>query len=427
MGDTNVDEKLKQEFDALRAELKKNVEALARVDKLEAAAGQRDADVKKIQGDMEAIRAEAKQREDTIRELQQKARVQAIQRDPIRERQDSIRMLGMIVRQELSKHLRVEVPAAFKEEGELVRSYHESISRATLYAGGTTGSYLVPTITEATVIDALEEVSELLGLVDFVPGLPAASTISIPTLVTRPTLQAARASVDTAMTQSDPAFGQLQLTPAEAYIYFPVDNRLIQMSAVALGNLLAQVLRDGLISGICTWLLSGDATSTYNSVRGILKENTAAYIYQLGSGKTGFANLAKSDLTGMKAKCLKRGRGPRGRWLTSLDVLGIIEDLDRTGKTPVITYGQDGMPRVLQNEVVIEEGMPDIADSAADTGFIGFGDWATYLVGLIEGIQIASSSDYLFGKNQTAFRGVLNMDIKRKPVATAILGKTAAA
>lgn len=418
-----MDPELKRELDALKAELGKNVEALARVDKIETAALQRDADTKKLREELDAVKAAHVEREKTIQDLQRTGRQQAIVRDRITIKREATEMLGMLARQLMANHLRMEIPVAFAPETAIVR---EHIQRATLAAGAVTGSYTVPTITEAQLIDALEEVSSLLSLVDFVPGLPAASSILIPTLTTRPTLQAARATVDTAMTQSDPAFGQMSLSPNEAYIYFPVDNRLIQMSALSLGALLTSLLRDSIIEGITNWLLNADATSTYNSIRGILNENTAGYIYTLPSGKVAFSDLAKSDLTGAKAKCLKRGRA-RGVWLGSLEVLGLIEDMDRQGKTPVVTYAQDGTPRVLQNPVVIDEGMPDIADSGKSKALLAFGDPATYMVGLIGGIQIAVSTEYLFGKNQTAFRGLINMDIKRKPVATFMLMKTPAA
>lgn len=418
-----MDPELKRELDALRAELGKNVEALARVDAIEKAGLQREADTKLLRKELDEVKAAHIEREKAIQELQRAGRQQAVVRDRITLKREATEMLGMLARQLMSNHLRQEIPAQFAPETALVR---EHLQRATLAAGAMTGSYTVPTITESQLIDAIEEVSGLLALVDFVPGLPAASSILIPTLTTRPTLLPTRATVDTAMTQSDPAFGQMSLAPAEAYIYFPVDNRLIQMSALSLGTLLSSLLRDSIIEGICTWLLKGDGSASYNSITGILNEATAAYIYTLPAGKKAFADLAKSDLTGAKSKCLKRGRA-RGVWLASLDVQGLVEDMDRQGKVPVVTFAQDGTPRILQNPVVIDEGMPDLAESDAGKAVMGFGDLATWMVGLIGGIQIAVSTEYLFGKNQTAFRGVLNMDIKRKPVATFMTIKTASA
>jgi HK97 family phage major capsid protein len=420
MTDAEMKEILRK-LDTLSQELGKNSEAVARVHELERTSAAGDVKVKAFEAAIEEIKRADEERRKAIEDLRRGARLQRAAEGG--DRPAALTAFGAMMRQELCRALRIEMPAAFKHEAEIVRAHLE---RATLYAGGTTGSYTVPTITMAELIDTLEEVSDLLSRVELISDLPAASTINIPTLTGRPTLQATRASVDTAMSQSDPTFGQLQVTPAEAYIYFPVDNRLLQMSALPLGTMLVNVLRDAIAAGMCDWLLNGDGTSTYNSITGILKQATAAYLYTMPSGKVQFSHLAKSDLTGAMAKTLKRGRSA-GVWLGNLEILGVCEDMDRTGKTAVVSYGNNGGARVLMHDFVIEEGMPALAASAANTGFLGFGDLSTFLVGLVGGVQVASSTDYLFGKNQTAFRGVLNMDIQRKPAATFMLVKTAAA
>ena len=46
---------------------------------------------------------------------------------------------------------------------------------------------------------------------------------------------------------------------------------------------------------------------------------------------------------------------------------------------------------------------------------------------MVGGLQIASDASVKFDKNQTAFRGTTIVDIKRKPVQTMVLLKTAAA
>lgn len=422
-----MEPELKTELEALRASLGKNVEALARLDKLEVSVNTGITGATAMRAELDALKAAHADREQAIKALQDQANVQRLAADPLKDKREALAMLGMIARAELARANRMELPAAFRGEVELVRGYQERmLQRATLTPGSATGSYIVPTITENQVLDTLEEISDLLSRVDFVPGLPACGTMNLPTLTGRPTLQPAKASSDTKMTQSDPTFGTTSLSPKEAYIYFPVDNRLFAMTAVALGSLLLQVLRDGIAGGISTWLLSGDGTASYNSITGILKEATADYIVNMPAGKKAFSDLAKSDLTALKAKCLKRGRA-RGVFLLAHDVLGLCEDMDRTGKTPVVTEIGDGSSKVLRSPAVIEEGMPDLADSAPATGFIAFGDLATILVGMIGGIQIASDTSYLFGNNQTAFRGIINMDIIRKPVKTLMLLKTAAA
>lgn len=417
-----MDPEIKKALETLRGEIGKNVEAVKRIDAIEEAARKGTETVTALRAEIDKIKADVVARENEIKDLQQKARIERAAADPIKEKNDALRMLGMIGRMLIAREKKVEVPAAFKDEADVVRDY--MAKRASLAAGAVTGSYLVPSITEAMIIDTLEEISDILSRVDFIPGLPAAGTITIPTLATRPSLQYARATVDTKMTQSDAAFSYMTVSPAEAYIIFGVDNKLIEMSAIALGQFLINLLRDSVIEGIVNTLLNGDGTSSYNSVTGILAE--ATYVTNLPAGKKSFADLAKTDLSKVKNATLKRGRA-RGVFLMSEDILGVIEDIDRLGKVPLITYAQDGTARVLQKPVVIDEGMPDLADDAVSTGFVGFGDLSVYLVGLVGGIQIASSTDARFEYNQTAFRGLVNMDIKRKPVNTFRLLKTAAA
>jgi HK97 family phage major capsid protein len=426
-----MDPEVKKQFDELRAQLGKNVEALTRLEKLEArvAAGEQTAaDLKAVRSELDAIKAGNEEREKVVRELKEKGRTQAIARDPLTEKSKSRELLGAIVRAEMARTMRQEIPAAFQDEAKLVREYQAGcLARSTITPMATTGSYLVPTVTEANIRDGLEEVSPLLAEVDFIPGLPAGGTFNLPFLVTRPSMQPKRASTDTAMTASDPVFSQLQITPYETYIYFPVDNKLFLMSAIALGGFFEGLCRDAMVDKLAYWLLRADGTASYNAITGLLNESTAAYVYSLPAGKTGFADLTAADLNKIKAKAYKRGRGPRARWLMDLEVQGVIEDIDRNGKLPVITFGQNGSARIKQNEILIEEYMPGLDESAAATGFLGYGDPATFIVAMVGGMQIASDASYLFGKNQTAFRATTIVDIKRKPVPTFILAKTAAA
>lgn len=426
-----MDPELKKELDALRAALGKNVDALARLDALEKIVAAGQADVKLVRAELEKIQQAVTEREQIIRDLREGARLSARQADPIQVRRQAIEMTGMIVRAELARANRMELPAAFRAETDLVRKYQEeSLARATLTPMATTGSYVVPTITDLAIQDAVEEVSELLGLVDFIPGLPAGGTFNFTFLSTRPVMQVKRGSTDTAMTASDPVFSQVQLSPAETYVFFPVDNKMFLMSAMALGGYFENLCRDALIDKLAYWLVRGDGTATYNSITGMLAEATAAYIYSLPAGKTAFSDVAATDLQKAKAKCLKRGRGPRGRWILDLEISGssgLISNMDRLGKVPVVTIGNDGQARILTNPEVIEEHMPGTDESAAGTGFIVYGDPATWIVGMVGGLRIASDASVKFDKNQTAFRGDTIVDIKRKPVASAITIKTAAA
>jgi HK97 family phage major capsid protein len=423
-----VNEEMKKALEALRAEIGKNVEAAARIDAVAAAATQAGADIKALRAELDAIKAANTERQNAIVALQQQGRVQRLDRTPAMARQESLRMLGMIVRQELARHNRMELPAAFREETALVEAYRsECAQRATITPLSTTGSYLVPTVTEASITDGLEEVSEFMSQVDLIPGLPAGGTFNFTFLSTRPTMQAKRASTDTAMTASDPVFAQLQISVNETYVFFPIDNKLFLMSPVPLGTYFQGLCRDAMIAKLVYWLLRADGTATYNSLTGLLNEATAGYIYTLPGGKTSFGDLAAQDLTKIKSQTLKRGRGARGRWIMNLDIQSVVEDMDRTGKLPVIRESEAGEIRIKTNPVLIEEDMPGLDESAGGTAFAAFGDPATLLMAMVGGIQIASDASVKFDKNQTAFRGTTIMGFGRKPVNTLTVIKTAGA
>lgn len=412
-------EQVREAIEQAREEMAKNATGLAKLDELETAAQKRDADLIEVRQAIDEVREAAKESADELKRVREQAQRRAAEVDPVKNRRDGLRILGMMGRELLARHIGTELPQQFRGEVETLSNYREQ--RATIQAGATGGSYLVPTVTEREVLDTLEEVSELLNEVDFVTGLPG--PMNVPTLTGRPTLQSARASVDTAMTQSDPTFGQLQFQPEEAYIYFPADNRLLQMEAVALGALLQRLLVESAIVGLADWVINADGTSSYNDITGILNESTAGYIQAMASG-TSSANATAADYQAVYAKCLKRGR-MRGKWLLSQTQLFQAGGIDRTGKTPLVTYTPAGQPLLLGRPVVIEEGLPD-TETTASTGFGAFGDLSTYWVGLVGGMQLGTSTEYLFGKNQTAFRNVLNVDILRKPLASLILATTAA-
>lgn len=414
-----MNEEMKRMFDELRAELGKNVAAVAKIDGIAQRLEAGELAVKAAKDEIKVVRELAEEQKRQIEDIRKQTRVEGMARDGVADRRSGLILLGAQLRQRLAAHLGARLDSRFAGEAKLIEEFQ---ARA-LNPNATTGSYLVPTITEMEIMDTVEEVSDLISRTDFQPGLPG--KMALPTLLTRPTLQHVRATNDTAQTASAPTFGTLPFSPEEGYVFFPVDNRLLEMAAANLGQYCLNLTRDAIIQGLATDLLSGDGTTDFNSFTGILKEATAGYIYSL-TGATAFSGLTKAHLSAIKAKADKRGRA-RGVWLMSEYIKGIVEDLDRTGKVPVITYrASDGMPLLLGNPIVVDEGMPDLADSAVSTACIGFGDLATYLVGLVGGIQLAVSSEVYFNKNQTCFRGTINYALVRKPRPSFITGKTAA-
>jgi len=383
-------------------------------------------DQRQVETILTELRAEigekATEREQVIVELQRRNR-QRIDEDPVASHREAVIMLGMIGRRIMCAYKRTELPTEFREESKRLDDYlSRRAERATLDIQTTSGGYFMPTVLQLDMIDQLEQISELIAGTDFVTGMPTKGTI--PVLTGRPTLQPKRASSDTDMTQSDFAFSEMDFATNEAYIFFPVDNWLMQLSPFALGSFLLPRTRDAYLQGMADWLLNADGTSSYNSVTGILNESTAAYITTMG-GAT-FADLSNADLRKAMRNCLKRGR-VNGSFIGSGYVIDVLDEIDRSGKTPILRELAGGGFSVKGKPFVEEEGMPDEADSAADTAFLAFGDLKTYSVIMAgQGIEMAMSSEVLFKRNQTAIRAMAQFHMERKPVNTFQLVKTKA-
>ena len=390
-------EEVLRELKLLKEELRKNELALARLDALEKQVVAREASEKEAMKKMDAIREEAAHATAEARKQIEKSRMEIARGEGVVQREHSLTVLAAMGRSIICQRTGLSYPKQFANEQDVLREY---ISRATLEAGATSGSYIVPTITSGEILDGLEQVSDIMDRVDFRTNLPG--NIDLTFLTSRPRLRYARASVDDTMTTSDAAFSQVQLRPDEAYVYFGIDNRLLQMSAVPLGTYMLGLVRESCVEGLCDALLNADGTSSYNSIRGILNETDERYFYRMPASKTAFADLTDSDLIAVMAQTFMRGRA-NGVFLVSLDVLGIISQIDRKGKLGIVTYDPNGKILIWGRPVVIDEGMPRIRNSNPDKVVLGFGDLKTYVVGLVQGIQVASSTEDRFGANQTTF------------------------
>lgn len=432
MAEPTAEEKAKLEREAaskritdliggIREELgKQNTDLQAKLDAIERAREAASADLGKVRAELDALKAEAAQREATIREIERRNNLR-LEQDPAHTREQALAMLGMLFRREHARVHNVEIPERFAKEREAVSAYvRELHNRATLGEQTTQGGYFMPSVLQLDIYDTLEQVSALLSAVDFQSGVPTKG--SYVTLVGRPTLQPKRATTDTDLTQSNPAFGTFDWDTDEAGFAFPIDNWMFELSPIDLGRRLVPLCRDAYIQGLCDWLINGDGTASYNSVTGILAD-TANVVRMTGSA---FADLTNDDLRKLMRGVLLRARA-RGAFLTGPYAVDVLEGIDRQGKVPILRETGDGYS--VKGKVHLEdEGMPDETDSGANKAFLAFGDpktWGVVLAG--QGLRIAYDASYGFRQNQTWYRALAHVDIVRKPGNTWALLKTKAA
>ncbi len=324
----------------------------ARLDVIEGARATEADEVKKLRTELDDIKKTSQEREATIVEIQRRNRLR-IEADPAQQRKEALEMLGEMGRRALAHELRdgcaEDVCRAAEAAGRVSEAAAPSGRRCRWPRAP---PFPADHTSRMEIFNTLEEVSPLLGEVDFQSGWPAKGTFV--SLTGRPTLQPKRASSDTDMTQSDASFSEFSWSTDEGYIFFPVDNWLLELSPLAFGTLLLQVSRDAFLQGLTDWLINGDGTSTYNSITGIL--NDTVNIVRLAG--TGFASLTNANLRALMRAVLLRARR-MGVFLSGPYLIDLLEEIDRTGKVPILREQGDGSYRIKSHRHVEDEGMPD--------------------------------------------------------------------
>jgi HK97 family phage major capsid protein len=413
---------LNKKLGELRELVGKNVEAAARIDAIAAAATARDAKLVTLEKAIEELRSGVEERQKAIEEMQKKMRQQNLSLDPVREKRRALEILGMQARALMCRAMGQEMPARFAPERQQIDDYNKA--RAVIEEGTGVGALFIPTMLEGnTLVDTLEASTNLLPLVDLMTGVP--TKFDLITRTGRSTLQAKRTNSSTAATASDQAYSTMSIDSDEAYILFYVDNWWLELSPFQVGALVLRNLQDDFGRGLEDWIINADGTASYNSLTGLLSE--ATYVTSLPGGKTAFADVTASDFRAAKNANLARGKGPNARWLLHPDVLGYAEDQDRNGKVGIVTYAPDGTDRIWRTNVIQSEHMPGSSASGAGKAFAAVGDMASVIVAIAgNGMRLDQDKSVRFLQNQTAMRIMAHLCIKRKPVNTLRLLKSAA-
>ena len=396
-----------------------NVEGQKRFTEITTMLTTTDATVKVVRSEIQKVTDEFTAFRKQVEDEKKAQREQRIAETGIRTADKAFETLGIIVRQQLIQKGRHQEVAGFdpkKFENERA-IYDGYMQRATLQAGATPGSILIPTVTEAMLFDAIEEISEFVNETDFKTGL--VSNLILPGRTGRPHLQPMPASVDTERTRQSMNFGSITFTPKEVGFLFPVDNKLLLMSAVDLGRVVYSTMMETAVNDLGYWAMWADGTAAYAGITGVMKSATPQQ-YVLPAGGVSMANIADTDLQSGKAQTFLRSQNS-GKWVYGSYMDSVVTNLNRLGKVPLYTYDNGGQRKLLGNEVMIDPNMtvqkpladmPEVPADGPDQGFAMFGNMKGLFVGLAGNVQLAASSDYLFGQNQTAFRLVMYLDIQ---------------
>jgi len=127
--------------------------------------------------------------------------------------------------------------------------------------------------------------------------------------------------------------------------------------------------------------------------------------YQLGAGKTSFADIDWKDIRKIRRKVKGSVLGTCN-WISSNTVLGLLEIIKDENNRPIYDQVTD---KLSNHPVLLTEEMPEDTDDAADTDFMIFGSGSKGHVLGTGGFQVAASEHADFANDNIILR--VTMDV----------------
>ena len=250
----------------------------------------------------------------------------------------------------------------------VVNRYEKQVNKALLgtplTGDATTGSYLVPEQYISDVFSVLNEQSELFPLVTKVEHTSNSAKYpkkNAGVSFTRVT------SEGTAYTEASPTFTELDLDVLNYALWISVHENWLEDSLPNVGRYFFDIITEALVESVDTNFLNSASNPT-----GLMQASSVnSYVMDNSS----IANLDASDVQALVKELTTRSKRKGARFIMHMTILDIIEGLkDATGRY-IFHEATESMPkRIFGYPAVLSDEMPALADDAASTGFIGFGN-----------------------------------------------------
>jgi HK97 family phage major capsid protein len=223
--------------------------------------------------------------------------------------------------------------------------------------------------------------------------------ITIPTLTAYST--ATLKGAGTALDESEPTYSSITLQAYKYGLLIPVSNELIADAGFNISAHLAEQAGNGLGFAVNAALTTGDGNNKPNGVV------TAA-----GSGITGGTGVAGAftadNLIDLQYSLDGAARRlPGVAYMATGSSIGAMRKLKDVAGNYLYTVNV-GQPDNFAGYPVVEN--PAIAATGTGAKSVLFGHWPSYKVRVAGGIQVATSTDYAFNKDETYFRVMMRVD-----------------
>lgn len=282
------------------------------------------------------------------------------------------------------------------------------------------GGYLVPNEFRNQVLQIMGDggVARREGTVINMSG----DTLNIPRLDTKTAVSWTAESGT--ISSGTPEFGTVTLTAKKAALIVPVTSELFEDSAVNLQSILAGMFAEKLAEAEDTQAFTGDGTV----FTGILEESDINTV-TMGSGDTGFSNVALDDLFNLIA-AVKQSVARNGKFFMHRTIWSTVKNMTDSNGNYVFNPTDQTL---LGYPVVFSDDMNSISDTANSTVFMGFGDMRNIYIGDRRKISIALADQATVGSTNLYEQDMLALRVTERigmaialPQAFAVL-KTAAA
>ncbi len=222
-------------------------------------------------------------------------------------------------------------------------------------------------------------------------------------------ITAAHIAAASAVTESNPTTGQVQLVADTIMGLSLVQNASLEDSAIDLGAYVAEELAYGFATIEDADMVNGDGTATFGGVEGLL--NNALYLLtnkptqvSMAASKTSFADVTFDNLMEMVDE-VKSGALAGARWLMHRSVLTILRQIKDDQKRPIwepaTTAGNPAT--ILGYPYEVSDQMPARTDSAAAKRFIVFGNFNYWYLGDRRMFGIVADASRYREYDQTGF------------------------
>lgn len=285
------------------------------------------------------------------------------------------------------------------------------ITNAGTEGSGSAGGYLVPTPLSQTIVDVRESVGVMRRLLNVMPM--TSDTLTVAKRSGGLTVYGGGEAPSADMTASDKSWKQVKLVADKRYVVHQLSQELTDDAIINVVDDAVMEMGYALALAEDTEAISGDGTSTYRGVTGIVNAIGSAGVYTAGSGDDTWGELAMVDFTGTMGKLPSKFWNGQLSWVCSSAFYHtvMLRVLAEAGGNTISTLqAGDAGARFMGYPVYFTDRLPTA--TAASTKHAYFGNWRELgMIGDRGAVRVARSDDFAFLRDLTTIKATSRYDI----------------